>query len=204
VPKTFSEKDELVWTLVTHGKAEHAYATLRPDYFVDNVVEASELGAFAGAALTPDIHTNERPTVEIEGLKSRTIKVGQPLTLIARATDDGKPKVPPRMGAAGRSPLTTPPRQGILTDAVGLRLAWYVYRGAANVSFTPEQFKVWEDTRADANSPWSPYWVTPPITPDGKWVVEAVFSEPGTYALRCQVSDAALIAADDVTVTVTR
>jgi len=32
VPNGFSEKDELVWTLTTHGKTEKAYATLRPDY----------------------------------------------------------------------------------------------------------------------------------------------------------------------------
>jgi hypothetical protein len=38
VPATFTEKDELVWTLTTHGKTEKAYATLRPDYIVDDVV----------------------------------------------------------------------------------------------------------------------------------------------------------------------
>ena len=30
VPATFGEKDELVWTLTTHGKTEKAYATLGP------------------------------------------------------------------------------------------------------------------------------------------------------------------------------
>jgi hypothetical protein len=168
-------------------------------------VEASEIGAFAGAALTPDIHSNERPTVNIEGPKNRTVKVKQALTLIAWATDDGKPNVPPRLGRSGGrgpDPLSTPPRQGILTDAVGLRLAWFVYRGPAKVAFTPEQFKTWEDTRADANSPWSPYWVTPQAPPEGKWVVEARFSEPGTYVLRVQVSDGALLASDDLTIAV--
>jgi hypothetical protein len=108
-----------------------------------------------------------------------------------------------RPGGRGPDPLSTPPRQGILTDAVGLRLAWFVYRGAAKVTFAPEQFKTWEDTRADANSPWSPYWVTPPVPPDGKWIVEASFSEPGIYLLRCQVSDGALLASDDLTITAT-
>ena len=40
VPSGFGEKDELVWTLTTHGKTEKAYATLRPDYVVDDVVKA--------------------------------------------------------------------------------------------------------------------------------------------------------------------
>ena len=39
VPNDFTEKDELIWTLTTHGKTEKAYATLRPDYFVDDVVQ---------------------------------------------------------------------------------------------------------------------------------------------------------------------
>src|SRR5499427_7467157 len=36
VPAAFKEKDELVWTLTTHGKTEKAYATLRPDYVLDD------------------------------------------------------------------------------------------------------------------------------------------------------------------------
>ena len=34
----------------------------------------------------------------------------------------------------------------------GLRLSWFVYRGAGTVTFDPEQTKVWQDTRPDANS----------------------------------------------------
>jgi len=45
VPSGFSEKDELVWTLTTHGKTEKAYATLRPDYIVDDVVGVGNRGA---------------------------------------------------------------------------------------------------------------------------------------------------------------
>jgi hypothetical protein len=209
VPKNFTDKDEMIWTLITHGKTDRAYASLRADYFVDNVVQASELGAFAGAALSPDIHTNEAPTVRIDRPQSRSVKVGQPLTLVASASDDGKPKGASRGGAtASRRPGGADsgyaaPRQGILTDATGLRLSWFVYRGAGKVTFNPEQFKVWQDTRADANSPWSPYWVTPPVPPNGKWSVEVFFNEPGTYVIRCQASDGALIAYEDVNVTVT-
>src|SRR3954469_5189343 len=45
VPDGFGEKNELIWTLTTHGKSEKAYASLRPDYVVDDVVKASETGA---------------------------------------------------------------------------------------------------------------------------------------------------------------
>ena len=56
VPKAFTEKDELIWTLTTYGKSEKAYATLRPDYLVDDVVRASETGALGAYAVkqTPD------------------------------------------------------------------------------------------------------------------------------------------------------
>src|ERR1700694_5822428 len=44
VPKDFGTK-ELIWTLTTKGKTEKAYATLRLDSKVDDVVKASETGA---------------------------------------------------------------------------------------------------------------------------------------------------------------
>ena len=53
MPNGFSEKDELIWTLTVHGKTEKAFATLRPDYIVDDVVKASETGALgAGSGAT--------------------------------------------------------------------------------------------------------------------------------------------------------
>jgi hypothetical protein len=89
-------------------------------------------------------------------------------------------------------------------SSTGLRLSWLVYRGAGKVTFDPGQIKVWEDTRVGANSPWAPRWVTPPVPPDGKWVVQATFSEPGRYVLRCRASDGALGADEDVTINVVR
>ena len=88
-------------------------------------------------------------------------------------------------------------------SATGLRLSWYVYRGAGKVTFDPLQTKVWEDTRTGANSPWAPLWQVPPVPPDGKWVVRVTFDEPGEYVLRCLASDGAVSADSDVTVTVT-
>ena len=64
--------------------------------------------------------------------------------------------------------------------------------------------KTWTDTRAYANSPWSPPFTIPEPPPDNKWVVQATFQEPGTYALRAVASDGALFSYDNVTVSVTR
>ncbi len=66
------------------------------------------------------------------------------------------------------------------------------------------QLKTWEDTRAGANSQWSPLWVPPPAPADGNWKVQVTFNEPGAYVLRWRASDGALWADENITVTVTR
>src|SRR5215475_6113084 len=92
VPKSFTEKDEMVWTLTTYGKTEKAYASLRLDYKVDDVVKASETGALGAGTSSPEVRANKPPVVKVEGSKSLTAKVGEPVTLTALVTDDGIPK----------------------------------------------------------------------------------------------------------------
>jgi autonomous glycyl radical cofactor GrcA len=98
VPKNFTEKDELIWTITAHGVTEKAWATLRPDYVLDNVVKASETGALGAGTSSPEVRSNVPPTVAVEGSKTLTAKVGQPLTLTAVVKDDGIPK--PRVASA--------------------------------------------------------------------------------------------------------
>ena len=86
----------------------------------------------------------------------------------------------------------------------GLHHAYYVYRGAGDVSFSPAQIKVWEDTRAGANSPWAPIWIAPPMPADGKVTAQVTFSEPGTYVVRSQADDGGLLGWDEFIITVTR
>src|SRR6187397_2041595 len=92
VPANFSSKDELIWTLTTHGKTEKAYATLRPDYIVDDVVKASETGALGAGTSSPEVRGNKPPTLSVKEIKSRTVKVGEWLPLVAEVKDDGIPK----------------------------------------------------------------------------------------------------------------
>lgn len=94
VPKTFTEKDELIWTLTAHGVTEKAWATLRPDYILDNVVKASETGALGAGTSNPEVRSNQSPAVKVEGATALSAKVGQPLTLTAIVKDDGIPKPP--------------------------------------------------------------------------------------------------------------
>jgi hypothetical protein len=230
VPKSFTEKDEMVWTLTTYGKTEKAYASLRLDYKVDDVVKASETGALGAGTSSPEVRANKPPVVKVEGPKTLTAKVGEPVTLTALVTDDGIPKrragggsaavsnagsrtdarpAGRRGGDGGGDPAQQRQQRAMLPPArvtvgknVGLHLSWFVYRGAGDVTFDPLQVKPWEDTRAGANSPWAPLWTPPEMPADGKVVVHATFSKPGTYVLRGLADDGALFGSDEVTVTV--
>jgi len=255
VPKDFGTK-EIVWTLTTNGQTGHAYATLKPDYQIDKQVISTEVGGDNGS-LSDALRTNIPPELKVDGEKTRTVKVGQPLALSVYANDPDN--IPARRGAArGRgaapapseaSPAAGParaaappaapaapsastgaargqapgaarganpaaaaaaaaPRPPIAVTASsgpGLRFSWMVYRGKATaVTFDPEQMKTWEDTRAYANSPWSPPYIIPEPPAGNKWIANATFSEPGTYVLRGVASDGSLFTYDNVTVNVTR
>ena len=228
VPVSFTDKDELIWTLTTHGKTEKAYATLRPDYVVDDVVKASETGALGAGTSSPEVRANMPPTVHIQEIKVRTVKAGEPVTVVSEVKDDGIPK-PRGAGIAGAAVANTarldavaatgesenvtrpnrsmqPPSRVTVGKNVGLHVSWFVYRGpaGAQVTFDPPQVKVWEDTRAGANSPWAPIWSAPPLPADGKLAVKMTFSEPGTYVLRSLADDGALTGYDELTIVVVR
>ena len=100
VPNGFTEKDELIWTLTTHGKTEKAYATLRPDYVVDDVVKASETGALGAGTSSPEVRGNKPPVVHIQEVTARSVKVGDTITLVGDVKDDGIPKRRPPSPAA--------------------------------------------------------------------------------------------------------
>lgn len=224
VPKDFGNK-ELVWTLTANGKTEHTYASLKSDYQIDKQVISTEVGGDLGS-LRDALRTNIPPELMVEGEKRRSVKVGEPLTLVAFAKDPDN--LPARRGG-GRGQAaggTAPPtgqrgeQSGAATPAApafrpssslaarsgpGLRLSWMVYRGkAATVSISPDQLKTWMDTRVYAHSPWSPPYDIPEAPPEGKWVVQVTFQEPGTYVLRAVASDGSLFTYDNVTVSVTQ
>jgi hypothetical protein len=101
-------------------------------------------------------------------------------------------------------PGFTPPGGVVVSDGPGLWTSWIVYRGkGANVTFDPEPFKAWMDSRAWGNSAWSPPYVIPDPPADGKWVTRATFSEPGTYTLRAVACDGSLFTFQNLIVTVT-
>ncbi len=224
VPANFTEKDELIWTLTTHGKTEKAFATLRPDYILDDVVKASETGALGAGTSSPEVRSNKPPVLRIVEANTRNVKAWQAVPLVSEVKDDGIPKrrgagsgaAVRATGAGGQTADSTaallaraasgPPVRITVGKNVGLHVTWFLYRGPAGgtVTFDPPQIKAWEDTRAGANSPWAPIWLAPPIPADGRQPVSVTFSEPGTYVLRCRADDGALVSDEEITVVVSR
>jgi hypothetical protein len=227
VPPGFTETDELIWTLTTNGKTEKAWATLRVDYKLDDVVKASETGALGAGSSSPEIRANKAPAVTLVGEKTLRAKVGEPLTLMSIVTDDGIPKsragqslssaaarsAAQQAGRTGegseptaprRNPALLPPARITVGKNVGLHHSYYVFRGTGEVTFSPPQIKVWEDTRAGANSPWAPVWIAPPMPADGRVTGQVTFAQPGTFVIRSQADDGGLLGWDEVVVVVSR
>ena len=227
VPADWGDQ-ELVWTLTSNGVTERAYATLRPDYVVDNVVIMSETGALGAGSSNAQMRGNEPPVITLEGPGARQATVGVPVEITVLVEDDGllrsrrRPPPPPPETAADsaradsiwNAPPTfsrrqlTPPSRITVQKANGLFMSWFLYRGdgaedgESPVAFDPPQIKVWEDTRAGANSPWAPLWMPPELPEDGRWTVNVTFDRPGTYLLRGRADDGGLFSDVEVTVVV--
>ena len=190
VPGDFGKK-ELVWTLVARGKTNRTYASLKPEYITDPQLQQFDIGDFGHN--NAKLRANAAPVVSVEGPLERTVKVGEPLRLIAAASDDGLPP-----------PMAAPTRLVGRHGSWGLRVAWCVYRGPAkDVTFDPPQFNVFPDYRPATNTPWTPGWLPPPLPPDGKFPVAITFRTPGAYTIRVMAHDGGLNVTQDVTVSVT-
>lgn len=186
VPADFGDQ-ELVWTITSNGKTEQAYASLLPGLILDQRIIFRQ---HTGFDVQGETEHNQVPTVHVEGPATRTTAVNQPVSLVAVARDDGIPAPQPARGG---------PFQG---SALGLRVAWHVYRGdGASVSFDPPQFKHFPDFKS--GSPWTAAWEPPPLPDDGRYPVAVTFDAPGTFVLRVLAHDGGAARSAEVTVTVT-
>ncbi|MCG8415935.1 MAG: hypothetical protein MI746_17105 [Pseudomonadales bacterium] len=223
VPADWGDR-ELVWTLNVNGEERKAYATLRQDYLVDNMVIASETGSLGAGTSSPESRANIPPVVSVIGDEIRTVAVGRSLEVNTEVTDDGLPEPTDPVEEARRfaefaggglaAALVTPeavmqrrlmsPPQKVTVDKVnGLYYSWNKWRGPGNVTFDPPQVKVWEDTRTSANSPWGALFLPPPIPEDGIYGVEMTFDTPGQYILWGRADDGGLYHDAWITVNVT-
>ncbi len=194
VPADWGDR-ELVWTLNVNGVERKAYATLRQDYLVDNMVIASETGSLGAGTSSPESRANVPPVVTVQGDRVRSARVGEPIVIETHVWDDGLPEA--RRGSTNTeeeltSRMLRPPSRVTVGKVNGLFLSWNIYRGEGEVTFDPPLPKPWEDTRTSANSPWSALWLPPEVPEDGIYRVEATFDEPGTYVLWARADDGGL------------
>ncbi len=190
VPADFG-KTELVWTLTRNGQTEKAYGTLMMEEQITDVVISENRGGLGNDSVKAK--PNRPPTISIDELTTRTVSVGEPVTLTALASDDGVPAPPPQRGR-GNNPnvavvdgvrlLTF--RERPITQAIvkaskeGLAVTWTEWRGPGKMTFDPMTM----------------------VVKDGKATTRVVFSQPGTYVIRAYADDGILTTPADVTVEV--
>ena len=191
-----------MWTLTSHGKTEKAFATLKPDYFMDDIVIMNNNGAGGAGGGSPDTIGNKAPALKVEGEKTRHVKVGEPVALTALASDDGKPEaetdaVSTQSGGRER------PRHPQRRDRSATLLVCVPGRQARSASIPPRSRsgRTTGTARIHRGPQVGP---APPVPPEGKWVSRATFSDPGTYVLRCLAHDGGLMTSEDVTFVVNR
>lgn len=205
VPADFGGDQELVWTLTTNGRTERVYGSLRTDYLLDPQTIATEMGSNFGR-VRDEWRTNEPPELSLGVDQTRIVRVGEPLTLVTYTRDDGIPSgeyEPPAVEPGKPHPAYRSVQQIVPGNPPGLRFSWIVYRGdASRVTFNPRQLKTWQDTRVYSYSSWSPPYILPAVSTDGRWEATATFDEPGTYVLRAMAGDGALTTSENLTITV--
>ena len=194
VPSDWGDR-ELVWTLNVNGVEKKAFATLRQDYLVDNMVIASETGSLGAGTSSPESRANIPPVVTVPGDQVRVARVGEPISLTTHVWDDGLPK--PRRESTNTAEelnqrMMRRPTKVTVEKINGLFLSWNVYRGSGKVTFDPPLPKPWEDTRSSANSPWGELCLPPEVPEDGIYDVAVTFDSPGSYTLWGRADDGGL------------
>ena len=206
VPADWGDR-ELVWTLNHNGVERKAYATLRQDYLVDNMVIASETGSLGAGTSSPESRANLPPVVTVLGDQIRQARVGEPIALRTEVVDDGLPvrrRDSTVTSEDAMERMLDPPSRVTVGKVNGLFLSWNKYRGpeGGTVMIDPPLPKPWEDTRTSANSPWGPLWLPPPVPEDGIYETTATFDKPGTYIIWARADDGGLYHDQYITVNV--
>jgi hypothetical protein len=190
IPKDWDKKRELVWSLTVRGKTETARATLLDIWEIDRKLEVANNGGgvqVSNALIAKD----EPPSITLD--PTTTAKVGTPVPLTAHVSDDGipppdmkkrepRPLEPSLKNTGLPSPVNVPmPARPRPPQGGGLSVWWFVYRGPAAVTFEPEGYAK---------------------IADGKSVVKAMFTQPGTYVIRAFAHDGLIRTPADLTITV--
>lgn len=211
VPADWGKKD-LVWTLKSGGRTLTAIGTLLPSWVIDEGVYRANRGAGISGNDPDSYNSDKPPSISISGPTTVKARVGQPVSVTAIATDDGKPgprpKAPPRpSGEGGGAPkviLSNPDLPAFGGD----------HSNAASGTGGPTDQNVvkprtayetglavtWRHYRGAGSVTFSPREM--PVRSDGKATTELRFSAPGTYVIRAVADDSTYTTGADITVEV--
>lgn len=160
VPADFGDS-KINWTIIANGKPTVIPASLKPDYEISPLLEAS-------VGNTPPVISFEAKGASGQGPQGvtveRTAKMGQPFLLKLWASDDAK-----FTSASGAKPRD-------MSAPVTLR--WTKYRGPGQVTFAPERPVVEKSAHPDEGAAFS-----------GTATTNVTFSEPGDYMLHVTAND---------------
>jgi hypothetical protein len=188
VPPDWGEQ-RLTWTLTLHGRTDKANAWLNPEYELTDLVYAENRGRSGEGT---DGRVNEPPKISVADHATRTIVLGDTVTLTALASDDGLPAPSPRRTARSTPVVAVPsPNPDYVANSpvgqavvkpnpAGLSVTWVHYRGHGEVTFSPPR----------------------QLVKDGKATTIATIREAGTHVLRTYADDGVLTTPADVTVIV--
>jgi hypothetical protein len=158
VPSDFGTQ-KIMWTLVVNGVASAIPAGLNPDYEISPLEEAS--------GNTPPVLKFEEEGPSAQGPQAvhtkRKAKAGEPLTLTARVSDDGKIGKGSVINRNLASPIT---------------VEWTKYRGPGEVTFAENRPKFVKLEGKDGTSPTR-----------GEFKTTVMFAQPGEYVLHLEVND---------------
>jgi hypothetical protein len=179
VPKDWARARAVVWTVVANGKTETASGWLQAEWEIDPLG-----GAAQGGRTDEEVAKNNPPAISIAPVAGGG-RVGAPVTLSSSISDDGLPiqrprgkpavgqETPPTLRGGTDAPTNVPEASAPRDDGEGgsrpqgLSVSWIVWRGPADVAFSPR-------------------FAQPK---DGVAVTTARFSKPGDYVLRATAND---------------
>lgn len=179
VPADFGKK-EVVWTITANGRTERGYGNLLPEQEITERVVITN-GNFNPGHDDP----NKPPALTIAPLSA--VRLGTPVTLAARVTDDGLPKLRP-VAPAPRNPAAG-------TGGFGAQVNTSASRGPRETTVT------WLQYSGPAKVIFGHTGVLPVIS--GQAVTTATFTTPGTYKLIASAADSGRLStkvAIDVTI----
>jgi len=195
VPADWPADKDLVWTLTANGTTLKAFGSLWPVWEIDEQTMSANNGGRTARTFGEPV--NLAPAIPAQ-LPPQTVAVGQPLTIVLPAKDDGLPTAEIRArgtgGPRGRGagPNAAAPDPFAEAARGQFRVKWVQYRGAGTARITPDESAV---LGADGR----------PTLTEGKSSTKITFDRPGSYTLRAYALDGdAYFSTQDVTVTVTQ